>query len=269
MKKIVSAVFFLSLMTPCRGERWDYLGAHANYGHGCSACHVAHSPAFRGPDGTAPSYPMLWGEDVSSIYKGEGIADAPAPSPETRGVLICLSCHSGNYAPQAMMKNTQYEKLPGTFSDVSNPPTFSDRSNFNPEAQFANHPVGLDARIDCGEGSRWDCMRTSDRFTMTGVRSSHFASTYGFFIKPRGYGDDSVVVCTTCHNPHSMNMTEVPPSSASALFPSGFYPTRYYLRAPYGDRSPSQTSNISAQFCRQCHADLSNEMNGSLAGTTL
>jgi hypothetical protein len=231
---------------------------------------VAHSPAFRNIDGTAPSEPaVLWGDNVTGAYKIEGVSDPSSQSPDTHGVLICLSCHSGNYAPQAMMKNTQYEKLPATLAEVTSPPTFVDKASFNPEGQFASHPVGLDAQINCGVGSHWDCIQTSDALRMTGPRSSQFASNYGFFLRPRPYGHGSVVVCTTCHNPHSMNVTEVSPSEASHLYPSGFYPTKYYLRAPYGENRPSPTSNVSAQFCRQCHADLSNEMNGSLAGTTL
>lgn len=266
MKRVFLIAVLLSFVARCNGERWDYLGAHSNYGHGCSACHVTHSPAFRKADGAEPSYSMLWGEDVTSVYKAEGINDPPLRSPELRGVLICLSCHSGNYAPQAMMKDTQYEKLPGAFAGVTHPPTFVDKPGFNPEVQFAGHPVGVEAQINCGGDSEWDC---ADNFTMTGVRSSRFASNYGFFLRPRRYGHHSIVVCTTCHNPHSMNITEVPPDLASSLYPTGFYPTKHYLRAPYGNEWVSRTSNVSAQFCRQCHADLSNEMNGSLAVTTL
>jgi hypothetical protein len=77
-----------------------------------------------------------------------------------------------------------------------------------------------------------------------------------------------VVVCTTCHNPHLMNVVTVTSTSMSGL-PAGTYATMLFLRAPYNPASGTVDSNQTAQFCRQCHAAESNEMNGSTAGTTL
>jgi len=49
--------------------------------------------------------------------------------------------------------------------------------------------------------------------------------------------------------------------------PPGNYATMFFLRAPYNPGSTNAMSNQTAQFCRQCHGDKSNEMNGSTAGT--
>jgi hypothetical protein len=63
-----------------------------------------------------------------------------------------------------------------------------------------------------------------------------------------------------------MNVVTVNGNSTSGL-PSGSYATMFFLRGPYNPNDPNPLSNQTAQFCRQCHADKSNEMNGSVTGT--
>jgi hypothetical protein len=260
---------------PSGSAQWkDFLGAHLNHGRGCLACHTAHSPSYRISDGTVSTKSMLWGEDVTSTYETQTgaplISDAPPESTESRSVLVCLSCHSGNYAPPAMMKDTTYEKLPYTFAEIDSIPTFADKPAVNlGDSELAHHPIGHSAKIGCGTTRGWDCLENDGLLKMAGPRSSQFAAHYGFFVHPQTEGSSSVVVCTTCQNPHSMNLTRVSGSTASDLFPPGVYPTKHFLRAPSGEGPLSRTSNLSAQFCRQCHANLSNEMNGSIAGTIL
>jgi hypothetical protein len=91
-------------------------------------------------------------------------------------------------------------------------------------------------------------------------------TSYGYFVKPGVYNNKAVVVCTTCHDPHSMNVVTIGRNSNSGL-PPGTYTTMFFLRAPYNPNDANPMSNQTAQFCRQCHADKSNEMNGSTAGT--
>ena len=50
--------------------------------------------------------------------------------------------------------------------------------------------------------------------------------------------------------------------------PSGTYATMFFIRAPYNPANGGNTSNQTAQFCRQCHGGEANEMNGSTATTT-
>jgi hypothetical protein len=108
---------------------------------------------------------------------------------------------------------------------------------------------------------------------MTGTYSSVFNKNYGFFVSfgDNGGPTNAVVLCTTCHNQHVMNVVKVSASNSGGTSTSGMtpgtYQTMFFLRGPYNPWSP--TSNEAAQFCRQCHAGESNEKNGSTAGTTL
>ena len=63
-----------------------------------------------------------------------------------------------------------------------------------------------------------------------------------------------------------MNVVTIAGSATSGL-PAGSYATMFFLRAPYNPNDTNPLSNQTAQFCRQCHADKSNEMNGSTART--
>jgi hypothetical protein len=249
------------------GQTADALGAHRNYGHGCSACHTLHNRQVQQPGvgSAAVSGEMLWG-DGTQIGAAGAAATNSAAAPESKGVLICLSCHDGNYAPPAMMKNQVYEAVPSGYPPLANVPTLIDKPAVTTGIDIDHHPVGESARMKCGQGMSWDCAITGDGLSMDGNRSSRFAMTYGFFVKPRRSGDAAVVECTTCHNPHLMNTLNVSRDSASALYQPGIYSSRYFLRAPYM-AGASNTGNQAAQFCRECHADKSNEMNGGPAPT--
>ena len=255
----------------------DVLGAHLNYGRGCSACHSPHSGSgsAMGQSGATSGTTPLWGEGAASLYGktittggGQFVEVLPASlsanTPDVSGMLTCLGCHDGNYAPRAMMKNQVYEKLPSTYGTANTIPTLM--GNSGPGSNYLNdHPMGLSARISCG-GSYWDCAQTNGVIRMNGAKSKQFVSNYGFFVKPGAYNNTAVVVCTTCHDPHSMNVVTVSGASSSGL-PAGTYATMFFLRAPYNPNDTNPLSNQTAQFCRQCHADKSNEMNGSSART--
>jgi len=259
----------------------DVLGAHLNYGRACTACHSPHSGASgngkaRTLDASASRNPILWGEDVTGLYgrtitSGGGKfvevlpASMSANTPDVAGMLTCLSCHDGNFAPAAMMKNKVYETLPSTYGVRSQVPTLIGTGGITAGSFISEHPIGLSARIGCG-GSGWDCVEINGAISMRGTNSSHFVSSYGFFVKPGVYNNRAVIVCTTCHDPHVMNIVKVTQSSNSGL-PPGNYATMFFLRAPYNPSNTNPMSNQTAQFCRQCHGDKSNEMNGSTAGT--
>jgi hypothetical protein len=258
----------------------DVLGAHLNYGRGCAACHSPHSGAFG--NGNAKTVDpsarasILWGEDVTGLY-GRTIATGggkfvevlptsmSAGTPDVSGMLTCLSCHDGNYAQRAMMKNKVYEAVPATYGVRNSIPTLIENNGISAGTDMSAHPIGLSARVNCG-GSNWDCTQTNGMIRMGGTHSSKFVANYGFFVKPGSYGNNAVIVCTTCHDPHSMNVVRVTSGSTSGL-PAGTYATMFFLRAPYNPGDANPQSNQTAQFCRQCHADKSNEMNGSTAGT--
>lgn len=259
----------------------DVLGAHLNYGRGCTACHAPHSGSMGNgramrADATSGTS-ALWGEDASGLY-GKTIttgggryvevlpASMNAGTPDVGGMLTCLSCHDGNYAKSTMMRNRVYESLPATYGSVNAVPTLLGDNGAGIGNYLNEHPMGLNAAIGCGGESNWDCAIVNGAIRMSGPRASRFVNNYGFFVKPGAYNNTAVVVCTTCHDPHSMNVVTINSKSVSGL-PPGTYATMFFLRAPYNPNDTNQQSNQTAQFCRECHADKSNEMNGSTAGT--
>jgi hypothetical protein len=258
----------------------DVVGAHLNYGRGCAACHAPHSGASgngvaRTAEASSGSV-ALWGEDASGLYGqtivtggGSYVAVLPtsmsAGPPDVAGIMTCLSCHDGNYASQAMMKNRLYEALPATCGSANQVPTLIGLSGGGSMSYLSEHPVGLSALIGCG-GSAWNCSEANGVISMKGANSSRFVNNYVFFVKPASYNNTAVAMCTTGHDPHVMNVVTVASGTASGL-PAGTYATMFFLRGPCNPNDPNPQSNQTAQFCRQCHADLSNEVNGSTART--
>ena len=261
----------------------DVLGAHLNYGRGCAACHAPHSGAYgngnaKTADPTSGNV-ALWGEDVGSLYGktitsggGGDVEVLPtsmaATTPDVSGLLTCLSCHDGNYATGAMMKNAVYEKLPSTYGTLNTIPTLLGNDGTTVGNYLNDHPVGLQAVMSCGGTYDWDCtISGTGSVQMTGAKSAAFVTNYGFFVKPGAYNSQPVVMCTTCHNQHLMNVVSVTNGKNTGL-PSGPYATMFFLRGPYNPASGTAASNQTAQFCRQCHGGESNEMNGGTAVTT-
>jgi hypothetical protein len=278
----------------------DVLGAHLNYGRGCAACHAPHSGAYgngnaKTADATSGNV-ALWGEDVSSLYgktiitggtgPGTGFTEVlptsmNATTPDVGGLLVCLSCHDGNLATGAMMKNQVYETLPATYGRQNYIPTLLGNDGTSVGNYLNDHPVGLTAVIGCGGQYNWDCsVSASGSILMNGPASSQFIQNYGFFVSPKAYNNQPTVMCTTCHNQHLMNVVKVTNGvtitgsgptgtvKGNSGLPSGTYATMFFIRAPYNPASSVAGSNQTAQFCRQCHGGEANEMNGSTAVTT-
>jgi len=262
----------------------DVLGAHLNYGRGCAACHAPHSGAYgngaaKTADPTAGNV-ALWGQDVSSLvgqtltFGGTGpgtgysqtLVGFTATTPDLN-ITLCLSCHDGNLARGAMMKNAVYETLPITYGTLNTIPTLLGNDNSGAGNYLNDHPVGLNAAISCGGQYNWDCTIVNGAITYpAGTKMYQFVQNYGFFVSPGNYNGTPVVTCTTCHNQHLMNVVKVTTGTKSGL-PSGTYATMFFVRAPYNPASGTAGSNQTAQFCRQCHGGESNEMNNSTAVT--
>ncbi len=258
----------------------DVLGAHLNYGRGCSACHAPHSGAWGNgankSGDTTSGTSILWGQDVGNLV-GKTITTGStngttgftevlptmfAGTPDVNGLLTCLSCHDGNWAQGAMMKNQLYEKLPATYGTFNTVPTLLGNDGDGAGNYLANHPVGLNAAVSCGGQYNWDCTETAGVISMTGPNSSAFVKNYGFFVALSAYNNTAVVTCTSCHNQHLMNVVNVTNGPKSGL-PTGTYATMFFIRAPYNPASGTAGSNQTAQFCRQCHGGEANESNGS------
>lgn len=279
----------------------DILGAHLNYGRGCAACHAPHSGAY-GNGNAKKADPLsgnvaLWGEDVADLFGqtintgggsySETLPTAMSTESEAFGLLTCLSCHDGNLAEGAMMQNKVYETLPSTYGTYNNIPTLLGNDGTTQGNYLNDHPVGVNATFGCnsiptgqtyGEsGYNWDCTISGATIT-AGPSMAKFINNYGFFVS---LGTSTattapIVVCTTCHNQHSMNVVKVSSTAniaAGASVKSGLsgvtagtYQTMFFLRGPYNPTNTS--SNTAAQFCRQCHGGESNEMNNGTAVTT-
>jgi hypothetical protein len=270
----------------------DVLGAHLNYGRGCPACHAPHSGVYgngnaKTADATAGNV-ALWGEDVGSlvgktiISGGGGYSDTlvgfAASTPDVAGMLTCLSCHDGNYATGAMMKNAVYETLPASYGTWNTIPTLLGNDGTTVGNYLNDHPVGITATIGCGGQYNWDCTVSASGKIQPGPNMTKFINNYGFFVSPGTYANAPVVVCTTCHNQHLMNVVSVTnkpftytdgtvAQSKNTGLPTGKYSTMFFIRAPYNPADANPLTNQTAQFCRQCHGSESNEMNGGTAGT--
>src|SRR5271165_4576420 len=267
----------------------DVLGAHLNYGRGCAACHAPHSGAY-GNGAAKTSYPQsgnhaLWGQDVGSLVGQtfqfgdstggwtETLPGLDATTPD-RNITECLSCHDGNLAKGAMMKNAIFESLPSTYGTYNTIPTLLGNDGTTAGNYLNDHPVGLNATVGCGGQYNWDCtIDAKGNIDMTGPNSSAFVQNYGFFVNTQPYNNKPTVECTTCHNQHVMNVVSVKNDGGSCVLgnsgsqgcsglPSGYYATMFFVRAPYNPASGTAGSNQTAQFCRQCHGGESNEMNG-------
>ena len=282
MKKFMLVLVVLALgtfvMAQIGAPTGDVLGAHLNYGRGCAACHAPHGgQAGNGAahtQGTANSY--LWGQDTTALlgktitFSGNTVELLPATlaagTPDVSGLLMCLSCHDGNYATGAMMKNVVYENVAvtGKYGPAPIPTLMGNEGALGVGAgsYIANHPVGLNAAVSCGGQYNWDCTETNGTISMTGTNSAQFVKNYGFFVSLSAYNSTAVVVCTSCHNQHLMNIVSVTNGPKSGL-PTGYYQTMFFIRAPYnGANSTNVASNQNAQFCRQCHGGEANESNG-------
>jgi hypothetical protein len=279
----------------------DVLGAHLNYGRGCAACHAPHSGAYgNGAAKTADSTSgnvALWGEDVASLFGttistgggtySETLPSAMSTESEAFGLLTCLSCHDGNLATGAMMQNVVYETLPYTYGTHNSIPTLLGNDGTGKGNYLNDHPVGASATFGCNKvptgqtygesGYNWDCTISGTTVT-AGPNMAQFINNYGFFVSlgTNAAGTTPIVVCTTCHNQHSMNVVKVAQTAGVAAGSTvssglsgvkpGTYQTMFFLRGPY---NPTNTaSNTAAQFCRQCHGGESNERNNGQATTT-
>lgn len=259
----------------------DVLGAHLNYGRGCAACHAPHSGAWgnganKSGDTTSGDV-ALWGQDVGGLVgqtittggtgPGTGFTQVlvgfTAATPDLN-ITLCLSCHDGNWAQGAMMKNKVYETLPGSYGNFNSIPTLLGKDGNGAGDYLNDHPVGLNAAVSCGGTWNWDCSETNGVISMNGPNSTQFVKNYGFFVSLSAYNNTAVVTCTSCHNQHLMNVVNV--TSKKSGLPPGNYATMFFIRAPYNPASGTAGSNQTAQFCRQCHGGEANEMNG---GTTI
>ncbi len=264
----------------------DVLGAHNNHGRGCAGCHAPHSGANGnglGANDQSAQWVALWGQDVSPLYGAtfafgdagkftflapndlSGDSHLGGTDPRVGGILLCLSCHDGKLAKGTMMLNQVYEPLPSGYGPNKIPTLLG---NDGTGASYQNdHPVGELAEVGCGGKYDWDCVDNGDgTISMSGTASKQFSTVnYGWTAKPSAYNNKPIVICTSCHNQHVMNVykgTIVPAGT-------GTFKTYFGVKGNYNPGSTVAGYNATTQFCRQCHGGESNEMNGGMTILTV
>jgi hypothetical protein len=247
----------------------DVLGVHNCYGRGCIACHTPHSGAA-GNGEKGNSSQALWGQNLTPLY-GQTLAfgdlnkramvSLPAsvesfssPEDPTFVIIACLSCHDGNIAKNGIMKGMSVESLPVVGGHA---PTLLGNDGSGPGNYSNDHPVGPTATFACGGTRNWDCaVSGKGEVSMTGPYSSQFARNYGFtVVLAATSGGVPSVTCTTCHDEHSETSWSGKIGGVQAN-----WRTSFFVRGPY--TPDASNGNAAAQFCRNCHAEQSNEMHG-------
>ena len=218
---------------------------------------------------------------------------------EISGIMTCLSCHDGNIAKSAMMTNKSYEQaaglLPAAVYGPNAIPTLLGNDGTTSGNYYNDHPVGPQATLGA-VGVASNFVYTSGGCTSNGIphdclKIAGSASDYQAFANHYGapniisYGHGSPValpdtnpanaylLCTTCHDPHSMNTVEASPDAPIAGHVKGTYATYFFVAAPYnpGAKPRSSQTSSTTQFCRQCHfggTDGANEASGIMTITT-
>jgi cytochrome c553 len=270
----------------------DVLGAHQNNGRGCAGCHAPHSGSRgAGQAGTSDSGGYaLWGQDVGPIAgktlafgdNGKYVEVLPATLTsggiEVSGILLCLSCHDGNYTQTNMMTKSSYEQrlgvLPAAYGSQPIPTLLgADGTGITgPNGYNNDHPVGVNATISTGSG----LLSTNGVLTVTaGSQYAEFVSNYGWpALAPGKYSSPTginaalkpFVVCTTCHNQHVMNVYAASANSQIAGASTGYYQTFFFVNGPYNPGANTLATggaSSTTQFCRQCHFGEANEANNA------
>jgi len=254
----------------------DVLAGHSNGGRGCVGCHPPHyNPALFGPD--------IEAFDGKTLLFGDG-GMYPVEFPQSFsqqtgliGISMCLSCHDGNIAKNAMMANQSFEQmaglLPSTYGSQTIP-TLLGADGGAAGNYFNDHPVGPAATLGA-VGVAKHLVLTSDGgivIKSDDIPYQNFMKAYGApqivggmmtgystIVIPNGASDPSTayITCITCHNPHSMNVYSATEASPITGQTSGTYSTFFFVNAPYNpaaNPAPGQDSSAT-QFCRQCHFD--------------
>ncbi len=285
---------------PGPNQTQDVLGAHTIYGRGCAGCHVPHSGAAGNGqvsgDATGGNI-ALWGQNLQPLYgqtlqfgdgsnyaitlpntggvnvtvNGTTITPVVNPDDRTPGwsVMACLSCHDGNIATSTFMKGSTVESVTIN-GHTFNPPTLLGNDGSTAGNYHNDHPVGPQAIVGCGTWD-WDCTFSAGTYTF-GPNEQVFATNY---LDPSkgvlrnlvngGSATGNYVVCTTCHDQHSMTAFKATvggynnSNGGNATAATAYVKTSFFLRGYYDS---STGGNNTAQFCRQCHGAEANEMHG-------
>ena len=219
---------------------------------------------------------------------------------DMRDSVMGLACHDGAGAKGAMMQNWAFEQqigaLPSSYGagkiptllgadGTTNLGSSTDGGNYNND-----HPIGENATISAALGSYYNNATNGMVYTIGATGSitglvyagqyQKFVSSYGApallkgahsYPTPVNAANVPYVVCTTCHDQHSMNVYAASTTSPIAGSPIGTYAKYFFINGPYNPNTvtvPLGYAASTTQFCRQCHFGESNEANGGTLPTT-
>jgi len=220
---------------------------------------------------------------------------------DMRGAVMCLACHDGAVAKGAMMQNWAYEEqilaLPSSYGTGKIPTLLgadgtTNLGNSSDGGDYNNdHPIGENATISAALGAFYNngtnglvYVTNTTNYSITSVTPTgvyiNFVASYGapaLFKGAHSYGTPvnaagvPYVVCTTCHDQHSMNVyAVVGGQNTIAGNSTGTYAKYFFVNGPYNPDNvsvPAQQAASTTQFCRQCHFGESNEANGGTLAT--
>jgi hypothetical protein len=257
----------------------DILGVHDDSGRGCIGCHAPHKNVT-GAEGE--DVEALWGSSGGPDYGqklsigDDGQIAEIQPTKfvtgvaEVDGVVLCLSCHDGNLSPISMVVGESYSRKMGLTGGLKHRRVHVAESR----GVFSiDHPLGVGATIEVGEGLKF----ANGIFSVTpGTPYADFVANYGWptlapMRRANPYGIDTegrpYLVCTTCHNQHAMSVYHSRAGSRIAGDDGDqSYATASFVNGPYNTNvtnTNSRNASSGAQFCRQCHFDLTNEGNNT------
>jgi hypothetical protein len=222
---------------------------------------------------------------------------------DMRGAVMCLACHDGAVAKGAMMQNWAYEEqiqaLPSSYGTGKIPTLLGADGTTNVGSSTGgdynnDHPIGENATISAvmgsfyGDASNGLVYTISTASKVTGIAAhgqyQQFVTSYGYpalagvahgtnlsFGTPVNAAGVPYILCTTCHDQHSMNVYAATATSPIAGNTSGTYAKYFFINGPYNPDTvsiPLGTAASTTQFCRQCHFGESNEANGGTLPTT-
>jgi hypothetical protein len=211
--------------------------------------------------------------------------------PLFKDVATCLSCHDGNVSKGAMMVGQSWEQLQGTLPagyGSGKIPTLLGNDG-NAAGDYSNdHPLGPGSGKESGDGATINAsdlsgeVGTEIALTVSGTgrvtvgaitgKYAQFVADYGApqlnrWVALNGDTDpqDLFIVCTTCHDQHSMVAYQSGNHGAVPIVGAGTYQTYFFVAAPYNAGAPYDKTHAPStdQFCRQCHFPQSNESYGA------
>jgi hypothetical protein len=209
--------------------------------------------------------------------------------PLFKNVATCLSCHDGNVSKGAMMTGVSWEQSQGMLDfsggggaklyGTAAIPTLLGNDGAGAGDYNNDHPVGPGgASISAGDltdgngGLAWGLVITPGKRGLSvsataGSPYAAFLANYGApavsnMVLPPGDNNvqDAYVVCTTCHDQHSMVV-----ASGTYGGVTGSFQSYFFIRGPYNPGAPYDKTHAPStmQFCRQCHFPDSNESHNS------